>query len=43
MSLFAELRRRNVFRVGLAYAVLAWIILQVGDSLDADSHPPSRN
>ncbi len=31
MSLFAELRRRNVFRVGAAYAVIAWVILQVTD------------
>lgn len=28
MSLFAELKRRNVFRVGIAYVVLAWILLQ---------------
>jgi TolB-like protein/Tfp pilus assembly protein PilF len=31
MSLFAELRRRNVFRVGIAYAISAWIVLQVAD------------
>ena len=33
MSLFAELKRRNVFRVGIAYVVLAWLLLQVGDTL----------
>jgi TolB-like protein len=33
MSLFAELKRRNVFRVGIAYIVLAWMLLQVGDTL----------
>ena len=33
MSLFGELKRRNVFRVGIAYVVLAWILLQVGDVL----------
>ena len=33
MSLFAELKRRNVFRVALAYAVVAWLLLQVGDTL----------
>ena len=33
MSFFAELKRRNVFRVALAYVVLAWIIMQVGDTL----------
>lgn len=31
MSFFAELKRRNVFRVGIAYAVAAWIILQLTD------------
>jgi TolB-like protein len=33
MSLFAELRRRNVFRVGAAYAVVAWLLLQLADIL----------
>jgi TolB-like protein len=31
MSVLNELRRRNVFRVGIAYAVGAWILLQVLD------------
>jgi TolB-like protein len=31
MSFFDELRRRNVFRVGAAYAVIAWLLLQVAD------------
>jgi TolB-like protein len=30
-SLFQELKRRNVFRVGLAYAAIAWLILQASD------------
>ena len=33
MSLFAELKRRNVFRVGVAYAVVAWLLVQVADLL----------
>ena len=33
MSLVAELKRRNVFRVAAAYAVLSWLILQVADVL----------
>jgi TolB-like protein/Tfp pilus assembly protein PilF len=33
VSLFAELKRRNVFRVSAAYAVVAWLLLQVGDTL----------
>jgi hypothetical protein len=31
MSLFEELKRRNVFRVGMAYAVSAWVVLQIVD------------
>ena len=29
MSLFAELKRRNVFRVSIAYVVFAWVLAQV--------------
>jgi hypothetical protein len=29
MSLIAELKRRNVFRVGVAYAIVAWILIEV--------------
>ena len=31
MGLFAELKRRNVFRVAIAYIVLGWLVLQVTD------------
>ena len=31
MSFIAELKRRNVFKVGVAYAVTAWILLQLID------------
>ena len=40
MSLFAELKRRNVFRVSIAYVVLAWIVLQVGDTMAPALHLP---
>ena len=33
MSLFAELKRRNVFNVAFLYAVAAWLTLQVADLL----------
>ena len=33
MSLFNELKRRNVFRVGLFYIVAAWVIVQVAETL----------
>ena len=32
MSLYAELKRRNVFRVGAAYAVGAWLLIQIADT-----------
>ena len=31
MSLFTELKRRNVFRVALLYVVASWLMLQVTD------------
>lgn len=31
MNFFAELKRRNVFKVAVSYAVVAWIVLQVVD------------
>ena len=33
MGFLAELKRRNVFRVALAYVVIAWLIMQVGDTM----------
>lgn len=33
MSLFNELKRRNVFKVGIAYLVGSWLIIQVADIL----------
>ena len=29
MSVWSELRRRNVFKVGAAYAVVAWLLIQI--------------
>ena len=31
MSLLTELKRRNVFRVAVAYTVIAWVLAQVAD------------
>jgi len=31
MSFIEELKRRNVFRVGIAYAISAWVLLQIVD------------
>src|SRR5210317_2654508 len=31
MSFFNELKRRNVFKVGVAYSVACWLLLQIID------------
>ena len=33
MGFIAELKRRNVFRVGIAYVIVAWVLLQIADVL----------
>ncbi len=41
MSFFSELKRRNVFRIATAYAIAAWLLLQIADLiLDNTSAPP---
>ena len=40
MSFVEELKRRNVFRVAIAYVIIAWLILQVGDTLAPALHLP---
>src|SRR5437764_11476720 len=32
-SFFAELKRRNVYKVAVAYAVIAWLLIQAGSIL----------
>jgi hypothetical protein len=33
MSIFSELKRRNVIRVGLAYLAVAWLLIQIADTV----------
>ena len=33
MSFFGELRRRNVFRVGIAYLAAVWVLIEVVDTI----------
>jgi len=35
MGIIAELKRRNVFRIGIAYLVVSWLILQLTDVLSS--------
>lgn len=41
MGLFAELKRRNVIRVGIAYVLVAWVVLQIIDFLLELTDAPS--
>jgi len=40
VSLFAELKRRNVFKVAAAYIIVGWLIMQAGDTLAPALHLP---
>ncbi|MFK7830304.1 MAG: hypothetical protein AB8B57_11035 [Congregibacter sp.] len=40
MPFFAELKRRNVFRVGIAYAVIGWLIAQIAEFAFATFEAP---
>jgi len=40
MNLFDELKRRNVFRVAIGYAITAWLLLQVVDLVLDNIHAP---
>jgi len=39
-NLFAELKRRNVYKVAVAYAVVAWLIIQVASIVLPTFHAP---
>ena len=39
-SFIAELKRRSVFKVGIAYAIVAWLLIQVIVSVEAPLHLP---
>ena len=41
MSLIDELKRRNVFRVGVMYVVISWLILQVADVVLGNIEAPA--
>ena len=40
MSFFDELKRRNVVRVGLAYGIAGWVLLQVADLVLENTEAP---
>ena len=40
MSFVTELKRRNVFKVGIAYAIVAWLLIQITDTVAPALHLP---
>jgi len=40
LSLIEELKRRNVFKVAVAYIIVAWLLLQISDTLVPALHLP---
>jgi TolB-like protein/Tfp pilus assembly protein PilF len=40
MALMTELKRRNVFRVGVAYAIVGWLLLEVASVIFPGLHLP---
>src|SRR3954462_1718108 len=39
-SFFAELKRRNVYKVAVAYAVVGWLVIQVSSTILPTFHAP---
>ena len=40
-SIISELKRRNVFKIGVAYAIVAWLIVQVVSAIHTPLHLPN--
>jgi len=40
VSFFAELKRRNVFRVAAAYVIIGWLVMQIGEVMAPALHLP---
>ena len=39
-SFFSELKRRNVYKVAVAYAVVGWLVMQVASTVVPALHLP---
>ena len=40
INFFAELKRRNVYKVAVAYAVVGWLVIQVTSTIVPALHLP---
>jgi hypothetical protein len=41
-NFFAELKRRNVYKVAVAYAVVGWLVMQVAATIVPALHLPEK-
>ena len=39
-TFFAELKRRNVYKVAVAYAVVGWLVIQISSTVFPTFHAP---
>src|SRR5437762_11598929 len=39
-NFFAELKRRNVYKVAIAYAVVGWLVIQIASTILPAFHAP---
>jgi hypothetical protein len=40
LNFFAELKRRNVYKVAVAYAVVGWLVIQISSTVLPTFHAP---
>jgi len=43
LNFFADLKRRNVYKVAVAYAVVSWLIIQIATQISPFFEIPLRN
>ena len=41
MKILGEMKRRNVFRIGMAYIVASWVVIQIGDIIASNYEAPA--
>jgi len=41
MKILGEMKRRNVFRIGMAYIVASWVVIQIGDIIATNFEAPA--
>ncbi len=39
-NFFAELKRRNIYKVAVAYAIVGWLLIQIASTVSPTFHTP---